>query len=74
MANLTNVPTQALIDELYRRSFDPNSEVFSAELWVREDVEAIVPADKVDEFMRTKHKYFSDRITELGWEVMGDLV
>lgn len=72
--NLTNVPTQALINELHRRQYDPDSEVFNVELWVRKDVEEIVPADKVDDFMKTKRNYFSDRITELGWEVMGDLV
>jgi chorismate mutase len=72
--DLTNIPTKTLINELYRRQYDPNSEVFNVELWVRKDVEAIVPADKVDDFMKTKHQYFSDRITELGWELMGDLV
>jgi hypothetical protein len=73
MANLTNVPTQALYDELYRRSFDPNSEVFSVSLWVKEDVETIVPSDKVDEFMQVHHKYFDDCLTASGWEILEDL-
>ena len=71
--DLTNVPTQALYDELYRRSFDPNSEVFSVSLWVKEDVEAIVPSDKADEFMQVHHKYFDDCLTNEGFELLDTL-
>ena len=71
--NLTNVPTQALYDELYRRSFDPDSEVFSVSLWIREDVETIVPHEKADEFMQVHHKYFDDCMTAEGWELLENL-
>lgn len=51
----------------------PNSEVFSVSLWVKEDVETVVPSDKVDEFMRTKHKYFDDCLTNEGFELLSTI-
>lgn len=69
-ADLANVPNQWLYEELVRRSFDKNSDVFAVNLWVREDVETIV--DDADDLMG-KSATFMGQIDKLGWKVMSRL-
>ena len=70
--NLRDVPTEELSRELGNRLAE--NEVFLVSIWTREDVEQVVPADKVDEYMNKNSTYFGDRLTELGWELMADLM
>ena len=61
--------------ELYKE-LCTREDVFSVQLWVREDVEECFPDktdEEIDRYMDNNHKYFGDRCTQLGWEVMGDL-
>lgn len=65
------IPTWFLYQELCDRD-----EVFGIQLWVREDVEHAFPGkndEEIEEYMAENSKYFNDRCTELGWEVMQDL-
>lgn len=65
------IPTGILYQELCSRD-----EVFGIQLWTRKDVEHAFPGksdEEVEEYMAENAKYFNDRCTELGWEVMQDL-
>ena len=65
---LEEYSTQELYDELRERD-----DVFSIQMWVREDVERCFPRkddDEIDEFIGENRSSFDDRCTELGWEVM----
>ena len=45
--------------------------------WVAEDVQTLRPEwtlDACEEWLGSNGKYLRDRLCELGWEVMGDLL
>lgn len=68
MKELKDCTTSELYGELCERS-----DVFSVQLWIRDDVESAFPnksEEEIDEFMDLNSSSFNDRCTELGWEVM----
>ena len=74
MKELKDYTTGELYNELWRRAHHDDSEdVFSVQMWTREDVEQCFPGktdEQVTAYMMENRKYFGDRCTELGWEVM----
>ena len=74
MKELKDYTTDELYNELRRRAYqDDSDDVFSIQMWVREDVERCFPRkddDEIDEFIDENRDRFNDRCTELGWEVM----
>jgi len=68
MKELKDYTTSELYRELCERS-----DVFSVQLWVRDDVESAFPnksEEEIDEFMDLESSRFDDRCTEFGYEVM----
>ena len=68
---LDDCTTQELYNELIMRD-----DVFSIQLWIRNDVKEAFPDktdDEIDEFISAKHGAFDDRCTEFGWEMMDAL-
>ena len=68
MKELKDYTNRELIDELRSRK-----DIFSVQVWMREDVERCFPRkddDEIDEFIRENRSSFDDRCTELGWEAM----
>lgn len=73
MKELKDYTTDELYNELRRRAYHDDEDVFSIQMWMREDVERCFPRkgdDEIDEFIRENRSSFDDRCTELGWEVM----
>ena len=77
MKELKDYTTDELYNELWRRAYrDDNEDVFSIQMWARQDVERCFPRkgdDEIDAFIREKRGSFDDRCSELGWEVMESL-